>query len=105
MHPPWSRHSTRLIQISQPPKFMRRGPCSISFLILLHTEPFCLNMFFRVTIFLFFIYIQVLGTLFTSPSLLLPPLPSPSSCPPLLTPMLIPLSLPLLLEHCCHHNT
>src|SRR5882724_508064 len=54
MHLTWSRHSTRLIQLSWPPKFMRRGPCSIYFLTLSHTEPFCLNIFLE---FLFFLLI------------------------------------------------
>src|SRR5882724_4816128 len=38
MHLTWSRHSTRLIQISQPPKFIKRGHCLICFCIFLHTD-------------------------------------------------------------------
>src|SRR5882724_8813390 len=33
MHPNWSRHSTKLTQLSRPPRFIARGHCLIGFLV------------------------------------------------------------------------
>src|SRR5882724_8434501 len=56
MHPTWSRHSTRLTQISQPPKFIEKGHCSICFPILSHSELsfFCLRKLFSIPILFYF---------------------------------------------------
>src|SRR5882724_7138493 len=94
-HPNWSRHSTKLTQLSRPPRFIVRGHCLISFLYIFAHR--LIILFFkyghRVTI-LLLCYRFFVG-LSTSP---IPPLPasspSPSSHAPLQIPKPILLSSP-----------
>src|SRR5882724_4708840 len=90
MHQTWSKHSIRLIQISQPPKFIRRGHCSICFLTGFHTEYSFCSTVFRIFIFFYKLSIQILSTSQIPPPL--QPSPSPAWHPQLLTPKQIPLS-------------
>src|SRR5882724_10059177 len=94
MHLMWSKHSTRLIQISWPPKSIERGHCLISPCIFSHTSSYSLLRQFVLESLLFFT-LQVSVGLSTSlnPPLLLS-LPSPALCPPLLSPKPKSLSWP-----------
>src|SRR5882724_9289918 len=57
MHLMWSEHSTGLIHISEPPKFMKRGHCFILLPLLSCTDwIFCLNIHLEIPNY----YLQVL---------------------------------------------
>src|SRR5882724_8588213 len=65
MHPMWSEHSTGLIHISQPPKFIKRGHCFILLQILSRTDwIFCLNIHLETSNFhlqvLFYLQVRTL---------------------------------------------
>src|SRR5882724_12320662 len=94
MHLMWFRHSTKLTQISQPPRFIARGHYLIGFLCIFAHQLIILDLRQSMSHHFILFYRFFVG-LSTSPIHPLPSSsPSPSSHAPLRIPKLILLSSP-----------